>query len=306
MFAVTPAGLQNAVVTKHLLIAVVTTAVVTTIVGIKHYVFLQLVPHVWSWHQWWRLIIWQFVYLNQSEVLFASLLIYNTRGIERLLGSRKFASMVILAHLFALVWAPVLLIVAKIIPGYAANYLPPGPTPVIFAILALYHDLIPSVYKFRFTLSPPPSDDDDGAGNESSPRAITLSDKVFVYALAAQLALSQLPGSLICALTGWIFGILWARDILPGKAWRLPLPIWRLLVGELDVTDDLASVSSAIATGGGGNGGGLASTAGSPTTLQDQQRQQQQQQQQQQTGTTPTANATPQSILDTFRRGGGF
>jgi len=53
---------------------------------------------------------------------------------------------------------------------------------------------------------------------------ILFSDKSVTYLLASQLALSQLPGSLIAASVGWGIGLAWQNDILPERmmGWRLP------------------------------------------------------------------------------------
>ncbi|KAK9457125.1 hypothetical protein V1511DRAFT_455694 [Dipodascopsis uninucleata] len=216
MFSATPPGFQNAPVSKILVVGTFTLSLITSIIGIKHYFFLQLDPQIWRWGQWWRLLVWQIVYLNESEVLFSSLLLYNLRVIERLLGSRKFASMILLAIGYSFVLAPCLLITMKIVPSYTANYLPPGPTPIVFAILAQYHHLIPSVYKFRISSSSQPNQQ----------RQITFSDKIFIYILASQLALGQMPGSLITSFTGWLVGVLWNKDVLPSRSWRIPAWWW--------------------------------------------------------------------------------
>ncbi|KAK9322730.1 hypothetical protein V1517DRAFT_124898 [Lipomyces orientalis] len=277
MFAATPPGFKNAPISKLFITITVSASIVSSIVGIKHYFFLQLVPHIWGWGQWWRLIVWEFVYLNESEVLFASLLVYNLRVIERMLGSRKYASMLILSYGFTFLLAPFLLILLKVVPSYTANYLPPGPTPIIFTALALYHDMIPSVYKFRISSSPPPAESDDtqsssssSAPSTSTPHAITLSDKIFVYILSAQLALAQMPASLICAFTGWLVGVLWTREVLPGRNWRIPEWWWErtrsrgmaslavLGTGPTPVATGVPAPNVGAAgapTGGGGEGG---------------------------------------------------
>jgi hypothetical protein len=57
-----------------------------------------------------------------------------------------------------------------------------------------------------------------------SPDGIVFSDKSVTYLLASQLALSQLPGSLLGASVGWGVGLAWRNDILPEKLmdWRIP------------------------------------------------------------------------------------
>ena len=97
------------------------------------------------------------------------------------------------------------------------NYLPAGPTPIVFALLAQYHAAIPYIYKYRVS-SPLPT------GTSSSQEyGLLLTSKSTSYLLPIQLALSQLPGSAIAAAVGWIVGFAYRRDVLPGVArWRVP------------------------------------------------------------------------------------
>jgi CUE domain len=93
------------------------------------------------------------------------------------------------------------------------NYLPPGPTPLLFSLLPLYIHLIPPSYTLRV-----------GASTPTPTTGLTLSDKWGIYVLYVQLALSQFPSSLICALTGYLTGLMWEFSLLPSfiKHFRLP------------------------------------------------------------------------------------
>ncbi|KAK9233933.1 hypothetical protein V1525DRAFT_367739 [Lipomyces kononenkoae] len=288
MFAATPPGFKNAPISKLFITITVSASIISSIAGIKHYFFLQLVPHIWGWGQWWRLIVWEFVYLNESEVLFASLLMYNLRVIERMLGSRKYASMLILSYAFTFLLAPGILILLKIVPSYPANYLPPGPTPIVFAALALYHDMIPSVYKFRISSAPPSADEstDSSSSSATTPHTITLSDKIFVYILSVQVAIAQMPGSLICAFTGWFVGVLWTREVLPGRNWRIPEWWWERTrergmaglstfgTGQIPRIRGTQTVAGGpvIAGGGGGEGGQQTGPTTAPNAAETQVR----------------------------------
>lgn len=100
------------------------------------------------------------------------------------------------------------------------NYLPAGPTPIIFAVLAQYHAMVPHIYKLRMALtSQSPSTSEDAQG-------LTFSDKSLRYGLAVQLALFQWPGSLLGAAVGWVVGYAWRNDLLPGALTRWRLPGW--------------------------------------------------------------------------------
>lgn len=103
------------------------------------------------------------------------------------------------------------------------NYLPAGPTPVIFALLAQYHAVIPHIYKYRVVTSPSSPSASNNDNDASSSSGLVFTDKSTTYLLAAQLALSQFPGSLLAAAVGWLVGYAWRRELLPGAArWRMP------------------------------------------------------------------------------------
>lgn len=88
---------------------------------------------------------------------------------------------------------------------------------MIFALLAQYHAVIPHVYKYRIVASASPPANEPFSG-------LTFSDKSYVYLPAAQLSLSQFPGSLICAVVGWAVGSAWRNEVFPASmmAWRIP------------------------------------------------------------------------------------
>jgi hypothetical protein len=123
------------------------------------------------------------------------------------------------------------------------NYLPSGPTGIVFALLAQYHAAIPHTFKYRIsthgsTARRTASEDSSSSSNNNSSSSdnkrsltILLSDKSTTYLVAAQLALSQFPASLLPAFVGWAVGIAWRADLLASRStggWRVPA--W--VVGE--------------------------------------------------------------------------
>ena len=95
------------------------------------------------------------------------------------------------------------------------NYLPPGPTALLFSLLPLYIHVIPTSYTLRLGATTP---------TPSSTSGLVLTDKWGLYLLYMQLAFSQFPGSLICAITGYITGLMWEFSLVPSviKHFRLP------------------------------------------------------------------------------------
>jgi hypothetical protein len=107
------------------------------------------------------------------------------------------------------------------------NYLPAGPTSILFALLANYYAAIP--YTYRYKISPfAPSQPSSSQSNTQAissiwSRSLTLTSKSLSYLPPLQLALSQFPGSFLAAAVGWAIGTAYRRDLLPGATgWRVP------------------------------------------------------------------------------------
>jgi hypothetical protein len=148
--------------------------------------------------------------------------------------------------------SPILVIfVLRPITAGLFNYLPAGPTGLIFAILVQYHAIIPHIYKYRVaTSSQAPPGNDEFVG-------LTFSDKSYRYALALQLALFQWPGSILAAAVGWAVGYFWRNDLLPSAVTRWRLPGWMVGIRTQKSREEFEGLrrrlegenTSAIATG---------------------------------------------------------
>ena len=121
---------------------------------------------------------------------------------------------------------PLIVVVLRFLTRGRFNYLPAGPTSIVFAVLAQYYSIIPHKYTYRvaFSAQDPPAAAGAAAGAQDNFVGLTLSDKSYRYFLAAQLALFQWPGSLLMAGFGWVLGHAWRNDVLPGRLaeWRIP------------------------------------------------------------------------------------
>src|SRR5271169_3964174 len=118
--------------------------------------------------------------------------------------------------------APLLLgLILRPLSSNRLNYLPPGPTALLFSLLPLYIHLIPASYTLRLGATTP---------TPSSTSGLILTDKWGLYLLYVQLAFSQFPGSLICAITGYITGLMWEFSLVPSvlKHFRLPKALFNM------------------------------------------------------------------------------
>ncbi|KAI7235508.1 hypothetical protein KC330_g4277 [Hortaea werneckii] len=211
-------GFTNAPVTKLLVFGIILTSFLATLTDTKYFFWIEVRPHLLDYAQSWRLLTWQVCYTNSTEVLFAGMSLYQLRIIERLWGTRKFASFLIATLPYTTLLPPILLAtIIRPISGAYINYLPAGPTPILFALLAQYHAAIPYIYKYRLS-SPIPA-----TGSSEREYGLELTSKATSYLLPLQLAFSQLPGSAIAASIGWVVGFAYRREVLPGAArWRVP------------------------------------------------------------------------------------
>ncbi|KAI9158502.1 DSC E3 ubiquitin ligase complex subunit 2 [Paramyrothecium foliicola] len=207
----------NTPVTRLLVLGVVSTSIAASLLDAKHYSFIIVDTHLWRYRQFWRLLTYQICYTNSSEVLFAAMSFYNLRIVERMWGSRKYASYLLVSSVITALVPPLLLTVLRPLSPSLFNYMPAGPTPLLFAALAQFHAMVPHMYKYRVATSSAPSTAESFSG-------VTFSDKSYKYALAIHLALLQWPGSVIGALVGWVVGYAWREGLMPASliSWRLP------------------------------------------------------------------------------------
>ncbi|KAG0307536.1 hypothetical protein BGZ98_000063 [Dissophora globulifera] len=206
MLAAGPSGFYNAPTTKGILLVVGSLSLLSSILQIKTDFHLQLVPHLTTHHQFWRLITSHFAFATSTEVLFGGLIIYHLRIIERLFGPAKYVSFLFVSAILC-----TFLNIAVLVTGNALglNTLPSGPYGVIFAAVYQFYTLIPVMYEFKIF-------------------GVAFSDKVFMYVIAAQLMLSHMPGSIALAVCGLLSGAIYRSDFAGTRRWRFPKPVMRI------------------------------------------------------------------------------
>ncbi|KAI6804605.1 hypothetical protein KC361_g258 [Hortaea werneckii] len=136
-------GFTNAPVTKLLVFGIILTSFLATLTDTKYFFWIEVRPHLLEYAQLWRLLTWQVCYTNSTEVLFAAMSLYQLRIIERLWGTRKFASFLIATLPYTTLLPPILL--ATVIRPIS------GATTLRFRISTS------TVYLLRFQRQAPPS-----------------------------------------------------------------------------------------------------------------------------------------------------
>ncbi|CDO73809.1 hypothetical protein BN946_scf185015.g138 [Trametes cinnabarina] len=188
------------------MLGIALTSVAAGIFDLKHYLNLQLVPHISKYHQYWRLLVHQLACASSSDLLLVEIYLYNVGVcIERTFGSVKYASFLIISAVTTMLISFIALILAQLTPVTSSlfNNIPPGPIAVMSAVIYQYIRLVPPVYHFRIF----------GLG---------MSDKIWVYAIAAQLAATRFPDKVLPTLVGLLAGYIYRSDLLQLKGWRVP------------------------------------------------------------------------------------
>ncbi|KIV83393.1 hypothetical protein PV11_05424 [Exophiala sideris] len=220
---VTTSGFSNTPVSRFLILSSIGTSILASVLDIKHLLPIKPTPHLWPWLQFSRLLTFQLAYTSSAELLFSVALLYQFRVLERLWGSRKYASFLIVCFWLNVGLLPVGTLSLKVLTFGIYNYVPPGLTVVVFAALSAWADEIPRLYRYKIVTTSPTTE-------QSSPPGLVLSDKSTTYLLAAQLALSQFPYQLLPAALGWTLGSAWMGELLPSGLGRWRIPSW--MVGE--------------------------------------------------------------------------
>lgn len=201
---------ENAPVSKGLMVWLAVASVLSGIFDIKYYFHLQLVPHISTHHQYWRLLAHHFACQTFSDLFVTELLIYNVGvQIERFFGSIKYASFIAVSILVTTIFEFCSLLLLN---NLGLNIIPASPIALLFSILYQFSRIVPSIYQFRIF-------------------GIVFNNKSFMYLLAAQLAFSAIPGSLVSSIIGIITGQLYRADLFDLKTYQLPPWLIRLSSG---------------------------------------------------------------------------
>jgi hypothetical protein len=164
----------------------------------------------------------------------------------------------VVSYLIAAMAVPIISMILRPLTAGFLDYVPAGPTPILFAALFQYQAMVPHLYKYRIATSEAQPTDDPFTG-------ITLSDKSLKYAVAIHLSLLQWPGSVLAAVVGWVTGYAWREGMLPPALVQWRLPAWMLGLGASSRTREFeglrrrlegesGATATAVATGAEGQG----------------------------------------------------
>lgn len=180
-------GFVHAPVSKVVAGVVILSTILSSIVDFRRRVTLDTLTFKEA-VQPWRLITHHAVFTTPGETLFGMILLYLFRQQERVMGSSRFATFIIVScTLYTTVLACVLLLYPDAAPLPSPA---PGPYGIIIPCLLYFVFETPSIYHFQMF----------GFAH--------LSDKSFTYLIVMQLILSYRPHSFISSATATLVALL--------------------------------------------------------------------------------------------------
>ncbi|GAA5929150.1 hypothetical protein JCM3775_006747 [Rhodotorula graminis] len=251
-------SLAGAPLSRALILTSVVASVAAAITNSQHWFHLALSPHLSRDHQLYRLVAHPLVYASSAELFLGILVLWQTSiAVERILGTRKYASFLAVTTFLSILGTFAALVAASVVTRGRFNVFPSGPFAVTFAILHQSHRLTPTLYTFR--LFHP---------------SLVLSTRFPAYLLSLLLALSQPPSTLVLALIGLCASSAWSHNALGLAHYRIPRRVYRAL-SRLSPADgarariargtEVEHDEAMLRTLAGGGRGGAASGGGGVT-----------------------------------------
>ncbi|GME68961.1 unnamed protein product [[Candida] boidinii] len=240
-----PKGFQLLPVCGLLTCLTVGIPLAVSVLDLKYIFVFGFDPFITQWGQYWRFLIFQLSYQSESQVIVSVTLFHMAlKNLERIFGSKKFASIVILSFLYNIIFTAGISVFLYSILGIN-TVVSSGPLGLIYSLLYLYWKKTPTMYRFELHFSglknffglkniiKLPSDptreslierqqqqqEEPQHPNDSDNEIkITITDGIFVKILALQLFFSEgYVHSQIPCLIGYFIGVLMAYEILPVK-----------------------------------------------------------------------------------------
>ncbi|KAF1806930.1 hypothetical protein V8B55DRAFT_1348231 [Mucor lusitanicus] len=194
-----PSGFRNAPVTKFLVPVVGSCSALAIACNLRPHMALQLSHLGIENGQVWRLFTSHWAFSSIGTTVVGTWLIYKMKVVERRYGSARYAALVFISFVASTLLQTSVLAVGS---RYGFKSIASGSYAILFSILYQYQKMIPASYQVNML----------GA---------TLSDKIYVYAAATQLLLSNASSSIIPSVCGLAVGALYDMTA-PIKQWRFP------------------------------------------------------------------------------------
>ncbi|CEP60039.1 Dsc2p LALA0_S01e01618g [Lachancea lanzarotensis] len=213
----TPQGLSSFPVTKLCTLLSLGIPVFASVAGVKYWFLLYTDPFISTYKQYYRLMTFQISAVNETDVILITLIWYYYRHLERLLGSRKYLSLIALTWMYTSVVVLVTAWIFNLNPFLKWNRFTTGALPIVMSLFHFYKEHTPRMYRFDVKIIKP-------LGSRSKQIKWSFNDQFVINALVAILMLNQGLVGVVTAFLSWMCGVFIERGLFPGsEVFRLPL-----------------------------------------------------------------------------------
>lgn len=214
--SVIPKGYKHLPVSAAVTVAMIVIPLAGSIFDAKPYFLLAYEPFLNEWRQYWRLLIFQTQFQNESQMALGVVLFtWNYKALERVFGSYKFCKLLLLLYFYNILFITLVIFCAYSFAGVNL-YIPSGPFGILFGLLYPYYEYVPSIYNFELNFG--------GLGKGTDKYKLTFSRNFASNIIALQFLFSEgLVSSPVACLIGYFVSMLLFNDLLPFLDTDLPL-----------------------------------------------------------------------------------
>ncbi|ODV69649.1 hypothetical protein HYPBUDRAFT_131820 [Hyphopichia burtonii NRRL Y-1933] len=283
-------GFTNTPVSRTICILITVIALSLSIFQLKHYFQLSVDPFLIEYSQYWRVLIYQFAVINESDYMLTIILWFHFKNLERFYGSRKYLSLTTIFALYNSLICVVLMSLGQLlinlfyfiidtyilrnntVPSFdyrdtVFNQIVPGPLGVLSSLYMCYGSYVPVSYHFKILLSNPFKGEttNDPSTTNNGNMELTLTNHFQIHIIYTLLLLNNGFASIIPCLVGIGIGKLYSEDLLPGAGtWLLPFPLVKLFISP---RKSLNSLATYVNTGFRGGYRAVGSNDSNPSNL---------------------------------------
>lgn len=248
-----PAGLAQFSITRLCMLTTVILPIIASIADCKYWFLVYDDPFITEYKQYYRYVMFQIAAINETDVALITLIWYNLRHLERLFGSRKYASIIVLSWFYTTATIVLMNKLFNLNPFFRWNRLTSGSLPTVLSLFHFYKEYTPQIYEFDVRLTKP-------FGLRSKQLKWTFNDQFMINTLVMILLVNQGMSGLATGFLSWLCGVFIDKGLLPGsEVFRVPSFISRpghnqgqtLVTGtESDAADVSESGAQGSVTGG--------------------------------------------------------
>lgn len=240
-------GFNDTPVTRTICVVSTLAALLLSILTLKHYVHLELNPHIVEYAQYWRVLTYQLCCVNESDFALSTFLWFYFKNLERFYGSRKYLliiSVVYVANMIAVFLTMCLgqvaiHTVAYILRGFISPLIPaggpigptmfnsvtPGPLAMLSLLYVLYGKYIPVLYQFKIVLAVP--------WRLHASKQLTLTNHFPIHIVFTMFVLNNGVSLIMPCVIGLVVGTCYTQGLLVGKGFVVPEWAFQLFIDPL-------------------------------------------------------------------------